>query len=248
MAANWDYAQLSCDGGREVNEDSVVCVPAAIGVLVVVADGLGGHGRGEMASRLLTDVFEREFKAQQEPLPDEFLALAFETAQKEILKLQEEYRAPDEMKTTAVALAITGNSAYWAHCGDTRLYHFSRGKLKERTLDHSVPQMLVLSGEIKEKHIAGHPDRNKLLRVVGIPWDSPRYQIGGPAVIAAETAFLLCTDGFWEHINPKMITKYLKKTKSAEEWLALMKTEVEKNAKGTAMDNYTAAAIRTVEG
>lgn len=83
---------------------------------------------------------------------------------------QKETREYADMKTTMVLLLISGNRAYWGHIGDSRLYYFKKNKMITRTLDHSVPQMLVNTGEIKEKDIRGHEDRSRLLRVVGSPW------------------------------------------------------------------------------
>ena len=71
------------------------------------------------------------------------------------------------MKTTVVVLHIKNKNARWAHVGDSRLYFFKNKKLIERTLDHSVPQNLVVCKEIKEKDIRYHADRNRLLRVLG---------------------------------------------------------------------------------
>jgi len=242
MDTDWTYAQITNIGGRESNEDSIACVPMASGLMIVVADGLGGHGRGEMASKLLTDIFSREAEAVSADA--DFLSGAFEKAQSGILDMQQAHHAPNEMKTTAAALLISYNTASWAHCGDTRVYHFQNNKLISRTLDHSVPQMLVLAGDIKEKHINNHPDRNKLLRVVGVEWDTPRYELSAPVELTNNTAFLLCTDGFWEYISAKSIVKFLKQTQNADDWLRLMVTEVERTARGRNMDNYTAAALR----
>lgn len=68
----------------------------------------------------------------------------------------------------------------WGHVGDSRLYYFKNGKIVKRTLDHSVPQMLVARGEIDEKEIRHHPDRNRLVRVMGMEWDEPKYQVSEP--------------------------------------------------------------------
>jgi len=171
-----------------------------------------------------------------------FLNKSFTAAQSEILALQEVHGDKLGMKTTAVCLSIIGDKCQWAHIGDSRLYLFKKNKISLRTLDHSVPQMLALSGDIKDKHIPHHPDRNRLLRVLGVEWDSPRYEVSDEILISNCQAFLLCTDGFWELINPKLICRYLKKSSSAEEWLNLMTAEVEKNGLGKDMDNYTAIA------
>jgi serine/threonine protein phosphatase PrpC len=147
------------------------------------------------------------------------------------------------MKTTGVCFVISGGKCQWGHIGDSRLYAFRKNKVALRTLDHSVTQMLVLSGEIKEKHMPHHPDRNRLLRVIGVDWDSPRYNISEQFPVSDFQAFLLCTDGFWEFITAKKMGSFLKKSKTAAEWLALMEAEIAKNGKGKDMDNFTAIAV-----
>ena len=117
------------------------------------------------------------------------------------------------MKTTVVMLCVSGNNAYWTHVGDSRLYFFRKGKLVLHTKDHSIPQMLVAAGEIKEKNIRRHPDRNKLLRVMGTDWEEPQYAVSDPIELQEGDAFLLCSDGFWENIVEKQMQKCLKKQK-----------------------------------
>jgi serine/threonine protein phosphatase PrpC len=233
-------------GQRDINEDSAVCLEQDGGFCFVAADGLGGHGGGEIASQTLTEVFRREFAAAADDT-EAFLHQAFLTAQDAILAEQKARSAPHEMKTTAAALVLLNGKARWGHVGDTRLYFFQKGKLKARTLDHSVPQMLVLSGDIKEKQIRRHPDRNRLLRVIGVAWDSPRYELSEEYPLSACQAFLLCTDGFWDFIDEKAMTRalkgVLKQSGAAEDWLAAMTREVEQNGAGSDMDNYTAVAV-----
>ena len=236
------YKMITKVGSREHNEDSAACIESDGNYCFVVADGLGGHGRGEVASQKVIEVFERDFLTNSEN-NEMFLRAAFSNAQDEILAEQQAQGDKHGMKTTAVCLSIIGNLCQWGHVGDSRLYVFRKNKVSIRTLDHSVPQMLVLSGEIKEKHIASHPDRNRLLRVMGIEWDSPRYELSDEVLLTDYQAFLLCTDGFWELIDPKLMGKFLKKSKTVDEWLDLMATEVEKNGQGQDMDNYTAIAV-----
>ena len=147
------------------------------------------------------------------------------------------------MKTTLVVLLTDGNRMQWAHIGDSRLYYFKGGKLKQRTLDHSVPQMLVAAGEIREEEIRFHPDRNRLLRVMGTEWDSPRYKVEDPVACSGKDALLLCTDGFWEWIVEKEMRAALKRSKSPAEWLERMEREIRKNGAGKGMDNYSAVAV-----
>lgn len=236
------YKMVTHKGSREHNEDSGICLEAGENFCFVVADGLGGHGKGEAASQKVIEVFEREFKAVYGNAED-LLNIAFCSAQGEILAQQQKCGSKLDMKTTAVCLCITGKYCQWGHIGDSRLYVFRKNKIFRRTLDHSVPQMLVLSGEIKDRHISAHPDRNRLLRVIGVDWDSPRYELSEPLSLADCQAFLLCTDGFWEYIEHKKMCGFLKKSKTADEWLNLMTAEVEKNGKGRDMDNYTAITV-----
>ena len=146
------------------------------------------------------------------------------------------------MKTTAVVLCID-EMIRWCHVGDSRLYYFKKKKLIQRTLDHSVPQMLVYAGEIKEKEIRNHPDRNRLLRVMGMEWTSNSYTLSDPVEKTGEQAFLLCSDGFWELIVEKEMQKCLKKAKTPEEWLELMKQIILKNGSNRDMDNFSAVAV-----
>ena len=236
------YKTISNIGGRKLNEDSYVCLEQGDSSCFVVADGLGGHGKGDIASRMLVETFQRVFKACHTDT-ETFLQAAFDSAQEEILAAQKDVGAMNEMKTTAVALIIIDNRCRWGHIGDSRLYMFSKNRVKTRTLDHSVPQMLVYSKEIKERDIARHPDRNRLLRAVGVEWDFPKYDLSDECELKSCQAFLMCSDGFWENIDQKKMGTFLKKSTSVEEWLAMMTHEVETNGSEKEMDNYTAIAV-----
>jgi serine/threonine protein phosphatase PrpC len=236
------YESVTCAGQRDINEDAVGCFEYIGRRCFVVADGLGGHGHGEEASQELVRVFGRELEAPSKGCR-EYLERAFTAAQTAIMALQERKHARLDFKTTGAALALMDGKVTWAHCGDTRLYYFNGGKLQERTLDHSVPQMLVTAGQLKEKAISHHPDRNKLIRVVGVEWDSPRYETSPEREAGEGMAFLLCTDGYWEYLSNRFLERALKKSKHAGEWLEQLTTEVEKKGRGRDMDNYTALAV-----
>ncbi len=138
---------------------------------------------------------------------------------------------------------IDGNKVQWGHVGDSRLYAFAKNKVKLRTLDHSVPQMLVFAREIKEKQIRNHPDRNRLLRVMGIEWEKPMYELAEQTQLEKYQAFLLCSDGFWELIDEKQMCKLLKNSSTVEEWMQAMVEVIKQNGIGKNMDNYTAIAL-----
>lgn len=234
------YKIITNQGDRELNEDCATATELNDNYCFLLADGLGGHGKGEVASALVVESGRYLFQHYQ---GEKFLEDCFSTAQDELMKEQKLQNACSEMKTTMVVLEIRGNQAKWGHIGDSRLYHFHKNKIVTRTLDHSVPQMLVMAGEIKEKQIRGHEDRNRLLRVMGVEWSSPQYAIAKEVPLKDCQAFLLCTDGFWELIEEKTMVSLLKKSKSVDTWMESMEAEVKKNGIGKNMDNYTAIGI-----
>lgn len=236
------FQVLSKCGSREINEDSIHADRSGKRWLFVVADGLGGHGKGDVASAIAVNAFKDIFSCSSASL-SAILPKAFLNAQASILAEQTRTGSPFQMKTTVCALAIDGDRLIWGHIGDTRLYAFSRNKVKARTLDHSVPQMLVLAHDIKEKDIRNHPDRNKLLRVLGVSGDTPKFEVSDIQAASKYQAFLLCSDGFWELILEKEMCELLKKSSSVEEWLQIMQDAVEQRGAGTDMDNYSAIAI-----
>ena len=236
-----EYCKTTKSGTREINEDYCGASLFYNTTCVAVADGLGGHGGGDVASKCAVNAVCELF--EKTGYTDTFFDDAFMSVQAAILREQEAANKLSQMKTTLVILVQSGNVFRWAHIGDSRLYYFKNGKLKTRTLDHSVPQMLVMSGEIKEKDIRHHPDRNRLMRVLGVKGETPRFEVGTPIKRRGTQAFLLCTDGYWELIDESEMERTLKQSNSPEEWIAAMTRIVEKNGQGSEMDNYTAIAV-----
>lgn len=236
---------LSLPGTRPVNEDSCGVFSDVDKQLFVVCDGLGGHGKGEVASALVVDSLADSFNqwVKQKGKAKSFFAQALENAQQKLLDKQIAEHAVQAMKTTAVALLSDGKKAYIAHVGDSRLYAFANGKVLFRTQDHSIPQMLVLTGEIKEEEIRHHKQRSMLLRVIGSPWTEPAYELRKPLPLRKADAFLLCSDGFWELIDETEMEYHLAESATPREWLNRMREIIERNGAGKEMDNYTAIAI-----
>lgn len=240
------FDSISEIGSRENNEDSFMIARKNNAIIVAVADGLGGHGRGEVASATVIHKLKEYFNNREISENSgliEFLQGAITFAQKELMVKQAKLSAKNEMKTTLVLLTVAHDCLCWGHVGDSRLYAFKNGRLAERTLDHSIPQMLVLSKEISERKIRHHPQRNMLLRVLGVEWEKPQYAISEVKNVSDYDALLICSDGFWELISEREMCKYLRKSKTVHEWLQRMTEKVQKNGRVSDMDNYTAIAI-----
>lgn len=234
---NISYASLTNVGERSVNEDYLDTWVSRSRIAFVLCDGLGGHGNGDVASKLVVNKIKEQL-AQGQSIEGSIIE-----AQNTLLRKQIEMNAKNSMKTTVTCLTISDNMARFGHVGDSRIYCFEKARYKMRTQDHSIPQMLVNRGEIKESAIRHHEDRNRLLRVLGTDWDRPKCQITEGIPITKNTSFLLCSDGFWELIDEKMMCKTLKKAKTPQEWLNEMEIIVRTNGKGTNMDNYSAIAV-----
>ena len=238
------YKLLTDKGDREINEDSIGMTEKDGVSMFALADGLGGHGFGEVASNsVMTSAVECFLDRDNDETLEETICSCFDYSQEMLLKKIKEESKYRDMKTTFVTLMIGEKEVQWGHIGDSRLYYFKDAKLQSRTLDHSVPQMLVATGEIKEKQIRFHEDRNKLLRVMGTEWESPKYVVEKGLDRNENMTFLLCSDGFWEYITEKEMVKTLKKSKTVEEWVLAMEKIVKKNGYGNNMDNYSAVAV-----
>lgn len=236
-----EYSVYTNIGSREVNEDAVKAITLDGNFGFIVCDGLGGQGMGDKASKIVADCFNDCFRSSE--INESFLPKAFDYAQSTLLEEKKKLNVKNQMCTTAGALAINEHTAYIAHIGDSRLYFFEGDNLIYKTLDHSLPQMLALQGEIKEEDIAHHPDRNKLLRALGTEWDKPMYATAEPITLNKNQAFLLCTDGIWEWITDTQLSDLLKTSSSAEEWLGKIIDAVEISSQNNEHDNYSAIAV-----
>ena len=237
-----DYSFMTGKGERANNEDCVRVVDKGSFKAFILADGLGGHGNGEIASAAAVSAVEN-FVVNND-FNENMLNECFIQAQKGVFEAQE-VCAFDEMRTTLVVLIINDNKAYWGHIGDSRLYVFDGIKCDYRTSDHSIPQLLLNMGEIEEKEIRHHSERNKLLKALGSPAseNDELYSLGGENIDVRGKSFLICSDGFWEWIEEKDMEKYLKKSKDADSWLKTMADKVVDKGCGKNMDNLSAITI-----
>lgn len=243
----FDYSVATDKGSRKVNEDSAAAVQRKDGLyLFVVADGLGGHGKGDAASSLAVDNIV-DFFLQKEKIDENFISEAIEYAQDKLLKKKSKMKDNLTMLTT-VALLVADNTHFqYGYIGDSRIYYFKNGTAYMHSKDHSVPQLLVESGEITENEIRNHPERNKIIRVLGLEGFSFNYSVSDVMEYGEGDAFLLCTDGFWEYVLENDMEKTFENSDSASDWQKEMSEIVSKNKSKKNLDNFTSITVITAK-
>src|SRR5580692_7967525 len=162
----FETATLSAPGGRVDNEDSLGYRMVNGAGCWALADGLGGHRGGEIASRLAVDAAISSFEANP-AVNEDALNGHMVQANRAVLERQAAEVELTHMRTTMVLLIASPEAATWSHAGDSRLYWFRKGKIQEQTRDDSVPQRLVDAGEISVDQIRFHEDRSRLLNSIG---------------------------------------------------------------------------------
>ncbi|MGJ5814397.1 protein phosphatase 2C domain-containing protein [Paludibaculum fermentans] len=196
-------ASLLSDPGchRSINEDSARIVLAGErGLLLVVADGMGGHKAGEIASQTAVEIIEREYRGSHGS-PGEALAKAFQRAHSEILRLSSHDPALSGMGTTCTALAILDRQAWAAHVGDSRLYLVRAGTIYQLSEDHTQCMELVRLGTMTLAEARKHEDRNVLCRAMGTRPTLEAAIWPTPMPVQDGDCFVLCSDGLHDLIN-----------------------------------------------
>ena len=201
--------QVSRKGGREKNEDRMgYCYTRDAG-LFALADGMGGHPEGEVASQLalqtLSAMFQREAKPRlADPL--RFLQEAIIAGHHQLQRYATERALMDTPRTTVVACLIQGKQAYWAHCGDSRLYLVRGDKLVARTRDHSYSELQETLSHVVP--MGDRVNRNVLFTCLGSP-GKPVVDTAGPLVVHPGDRVMLCSDGLWGALPDSVITEVL---------------------------------------
>jgi serine/threonine protein phosphatase PrpC len=190
-------------GARANNEDRVGYFYTRDALLMVVADGMGGHNQGEVAAEIAIEVLSKRFQNEAKPTlqhPRQFLRDAFFNAHDAIMEYGTGRKLPESPRTTCVACVVQDGKAYWAHAGDSRLLYFRAGKLAQRTKDHSYVGKLLAMGALREDQIAGHPARNRIFSCLGGNV-LPQIELSEEIALTRGDTILLATDGFWEPIT-----------------------------------------------
>jgi PPM family protein phosphatase len=201
--------QISRKGGREKNEDRMGYCYTRDSGLFALADGMGGHPEGEVASQLALQTMAALFQRDAKPKLDDplrFLHDAIIAGHHQLLRYATEKALMDTPRTTIVACVLQGNAAYWAHCGDSRLYLVRDGKLVARTRDHSYSELQETLSHVVP--MAEKFNRNVLFTCLGSP-GKPVVDTAGPMLLQAGDRLLLCSDGLWGSVTDAEIAQQL---------------------------------------
>lgn len=238
--------QESRVGTRQYNQDRVAYCYSRDTLLLIVADGMGGHANGEVAAQIatthITGLFQREARPHL-PDPMFFLSVAIEGAHTEICAEAERQGMTENPRTTCVVCVVQNNVAYWAHVGDSRLYLVRDGKVLAQTRDHSLVQTLVDSGSITAEQARSHPARNRIFSCLG-GQQEPQIDFSRKTPLRDGDVLVLCTDGVWGPLENDLcaLIAYTNVLKS----VPLLLDEAERRA-GKTSDNLSIIAINWEE-
>ena len=241
-----EYADLSLVGDREDNQDRVTVSAAEQAALLVVIDGMGGHSDGSRAADTALKSLLESFRQTSLPMFDPlgFLHLALSRAHDEVARLGNGQAIDTRPRATTAVCLVQDGAAFWAHIGDSRVYHLRQGKIVERTRDHSHVELLLREGKITEEELPTHPMRNFVECCLGGDPAIPEMTVSGRHVLQPGDVLLLCTDGIWANLRDSDIAGFFRDdNQELRAWLeALGRRAVQASAPFS--DNSTAAVLR----
>ncbi len=236
--------QNSRQGPRKYNQDRLAYSYSKDALLLVVADGMGGHRHGEIAAQLavttMTDAFQR-LAVPTLSSPAKFLIDHMQQIHDMIDQLTQERELVESPRTTIVAAVVQRGVLYCAHAGDSRLYHFRDGHLLYRTEDHSIVQSLYSKGIINKDDMSTHPYRHKVYSCLG--GDTlPKIDLSDRHELAEGDTILLCTDGVWGAVADEQIKRTLNRPSITDGITTLL--DQAENASQEQGDNMSAIGLQ----
>lgn len=237
-------ASRSEQGARNYNEDDLRHGVARNGSYAVLADGAGGHSRGAEAAQRSVACIENLLRDDSTAYSPANLSQAVYLAHAELQHHQGSDSPQARMHCTIVVLWIDSESrhALWTHVGDSRLYRVRHGRTDVVTTDDSVVQRLLQAGVISAEQMSTHPQKNQLLAALGIAGDVEPHTVVRPVELQEGDAFLLCSDGWWDHFDHETLARTLTQALTPQDWLATMGAHIEAQAKPR-QDNFSAIAV-----
>ncbi len=244
-----EAAELSLQGGRENNQDRVSVAVGEQAALLIACDGMGGHADGERAAELAQRTLLERFSQVSQPLLDPlgFLQLAIGSAHERVVALGAQLPIEQRPRATCAVCLVQESSAYWAHVGDSRVYHVRAGHARERTRDHSHVELLLREGVIDDQQVSGHPMRNFVESCLGGDPILPEMAVSPRRALQPGDVLLVCTDGFWAGLDDERIGRaFANPAQPLRETLTALAGQALVSA-GPASDNTSVAALRLLE-
>ncbi len=232
-------------GDRDYQQDQVGIFthPRAAGcLLAVLADGMGGRSGGRKASDqvMLTarQIFER-FSPDSDDAPSMLKQIAHEAHV--VIRLTAISAEQEPHSTIALFLINPESDSHWLHSGDSRIHHFSAGRLAKRTYDHSYVQALVDRGEISEEEAQSHPQSNILMGCLGTE-DDPQMTVDYIEQLKSGDVLMSCSDGLWHYFTPEELA-YVVSSLAPREASEFLIEKARSRAKGGG-DNISLAIVK----
>jgi serine/threonine protein phosphatase PrpC len=237
-------ASRSETGARSRNEDDIRFAQGGQRCYAILSDGAGGHMNGAMASDIVVRTVASELGAGRQALEPRHLHFALERANAALNEQQRGLKNHQRMHATAVGLWIDTetHSALWAHAGDSRLYLLRHGQVRQLTRDDSVVQQMIDAGLLAAQDGRRHPRKNQLLAALGMEDHIEIHTLDRPFALRDGDAFLLCSDGWWEALEPQELGQALSQSYDVNAWLDGMAELVRRRSLPN-QDNYSAVGV-----
>lgn len=243
-----EYAKVSAIGDRQDNQDRAAVVVAEDAVLMLVFDGMGGHSDGARAAETGLKAVQDLFTSVDLPLldPQGFLYMALATAHDEVVRLGADMAIDFRPRATCAICLVQDSGSFWAHIGDSRIYHLRDGRMLGRSRDHSHVEVLIQEGAISEDEALDHPMRNFVECCIGGDAPVPEMSITCRKPLQPGDVILACSDGLWSGATDQEIATTV--TRAGESLAENLKAISLKALKSNApySDNTTGTALRWI--
>jgi serine/threonine protein phosphatase PrpC len=242
-----EHAEVSLIGAREENQDRVAVVAQTDAAMIGAFDGMGGHADGARAAEIARKTLVARFAALPQPLLDPlaFLHLALGQAHTEIVEIGMQLPIEQRPRATGAVCVLQDDTAWFAHVGDSRIYHLRAGKVLSRTRDHSHVELLLQEGLINASQAINHPMRNFVESCLGGDPLLPEMHIGRTVRVLPGDILLVCTDGFWSYLTDDDIAASLYSPAPLQMALQAISEFAVKRG-GAASDNTSVAVLRVM--
>lgn len=241
---NYLVHQESRIGRRAINQDRLVFRASDKALLLVAADGMGGHAHGEVAAQVAIDYMADAFEHQARPaLADPFLFLTqcFNGAHAAIARVAGLRGLKEVPRTTCVACVVQDGLAHWIHAGDARLYLLRDGRILQRSRDHSRVQLQLAQGLIDADTAKHHPERHRVYSCLGGPV-APQLDFSAKTPLLPGDVLALCTDGVWGPAGDSRLARRLSEA-PPEKAVPQLLDDAERKG-GAHADNLSLIALR----